>query len=366
MLVLYGVTYILTATLSAIDNTFYTRAVYSINRYIDVSESRHLSGMVGVLLGLYLMILGRGLYRRYRRSWWAAILVLLLLCANSFVLSSQPAMGLFSLGLICVLLFSYRLFSARPDYAIMNYQKFMAWVSVLLALSYGILGSYFLRNEFAHLQTWTDAVYYTFVTYSTVGFGDIIPITQNAKYFTVSMIVIGLGSFAAAASFVIGPMIEQRMKGVLNLMKKFHNISGHIVICGYSSIGKILVKRCLSNNTPFIIIDGRPEVTAEIQALGYSFVPCSSTQRQSFEQANLLKAQAVVVAFDNDAENILTLLTVNNMLDGVDVNKRPDLVVRVDHEENVVKAQHLGVQHIVSPALMAADAMLAELKRSAE
>ncbi len=57
----------------------------------------------------------------------------------------------------------------------LHFQKVVAWLSIFMALAYGVIGSYLLRGEFHGIQTWTDAIYYTFETYSTVGYGDILP-----------------------------------------------------------------------------------------------------------------------------------------------------------------------------------------------
>ena len=54
-------------------------------------------------------------------------------------------------------------------------------ISIIIALGYGIVGSYFLRDQFNNLKTLADAVYFTMVTYSTVGYGDIKPMKKGSK-----------------------------------------------------------------------------------------------------------------------------------------------------------------------------------------
>jgi voltage-gated potassium channel len=362
-LVFNGMLYVLTTVLATVDDTFFAEAVHDVNYYLDVTTARNLSGILGLLFGLYLMLLGKGLYRRYRRSWTAAIITLTILVADSFFLSSVPQVKYLTLAMLIVLLLSFSLFRERSQYALLSSRKIMAWLSVALAIAYGACGSYLLRSEFNNLKTWTDAVYYTFVTYSTVGFGDIYPITQNAKYFTVSMILVGLGSFATALSFVVGPMVEQRMKGVLNLMKKFYTLNHHVIICGYTSLSKVLIQELKASEQPFVIIENRPDCVLEIQNLEYPLVPGSGEQRQPFEQANLAKANAVFCAYDDDASNILTVLTVQEMA-GAKGREKLRLIARVDHEENIEKMHALKVDHVVSPATMGARAMLEMYRES--
>jgi len=255
VIVLNGILYILTTMLASVDDSFFLKAVHDADYVLNATTTRHLSGLVGLFFGFYLIIIGKGLFRRYRRSWWMAVITLTLLIFNSFTLTAIPALGYLSIGLLVFMLASYRLFPERPPYALMSYQKIVAWLSILLAVAYSVLGCYMLRSEFNNLKTWTDAVYFTFVTFSTVGYGDISPITQNAKYFTVSIIVIGLGSFATALSFIIGPMIELRMKGVMNIMKKVTDLNNHVILCGYTAVSKALIADLEKDEIPFVFIE---------------------------------------------------------------------------------------------------------------
>lgn len=357
IVVITGVLYIITAALTSVDNSFLAKAVHDANYFLEATTSHHLSGVVGLLFGFYLIIIGKGLFYRYRRSWWSAVITLILLIFNSFIFIGIPALGYLSISLLIVLLFSYRLFSERPAYALMNYQKVVAWLSILLAVAYSVVGCYLLRSQFSNLKTWTDAVYFTIVTFSTVGYGDISPITQNAKYFTVSTILVGLGSFATTLSFIVGPMIENRMKGVMNIMKKVTNINNHVILCGYTALSKALIIDFEKDGVPFVFIEKRSDAVLEIQNLGYKVIPGTSAQKTSFEQARLEKAAAVICAYEDDADNILAILTVNGLLLS-HPNEKLKIMTRIEHEENIEKMKSLNVDNIVSPATMAAKAMM--------
>ena len=363
VLVLDGVLYIVTVALSSVDGAFFAEVVHDANFFLNVTTTRHLSGVVGLLFGFFLIFIGKGLFRRYRRSWWTAVITLTILILNSFTLSAIPELGYVSIGLLIAILLSYRLFPEHPDYPLINYQTFIAWISVLSATGYSIVGCYMLRAEFNNLKTWTDAVYFTFVTFSTVGYGDISPVTQNAKFFTVSMILVGLGSFATALSFIIGPMIEQRMKGVMNIMKRVTDINNHVILCGYTAVSKALVMGLEKEEIPFVFIEKRTDAVLEIQNLGYRVVPGTSAQTTSFEQARLGKAVAVICAYDDDADNILAILTINGLLQS-EPNNKLKIIARIEHEENIEKVKSLNVDHIVSPATMAAQAMMDAYKNS--
>ena len=356
VLVLYGLLYVVTSVTVAIGKTGIADGLEHIDQYVDLTSRRHLSGAAGVFFGLFLIVVGRGLYACYRRSWWTAVVTLAVMCGNSFW-QGVWRMGYASLALLVVLVASTRLFHSRPTHSRTPAQAMIAWFSLCAAITYGTVGSYLLRDHYYNLKTWTDAIYYTVVTFGTVGYGDITPRTQNAKFFTVSMIVVGLGAFVTAVTVVVGPLIEDRLKGVLNIMKRFGDTTHHVIICGYTAIAKSLIERFQESGQAFIVIEDDPVRVDEITAQGYRHVQGSSAEKATFQNANLRRARAVVACFDSDADNILTVLTVEEFF-GRDDKGRPKIIARIDSQENVQKARNLGVDEIVSPAVMAAQSIV--------
>ena len=85
------------------------------------------------------------------------------------------------------------------------------------ALAYGIVGSYLLRDQFEGIDGWTDATYFALIAYSTLGYdydvAEMYPVGSDARWFVVSMFLIGVTLFITALSVTLGPIVEGRMKG---------------------------------------------------------------------------------------------------------------------------------------------------------
>ena len=184
---------------------------------------------------------------------------MIVLLANNLYRGTTPHTAVVTLTLIAGLSLSHKQFYCRSEVKL-GYAQIVALFSVLFALGYGIIGSYALRAQFNNLETWIDAVYFTFVTYSTLGFGDIHPLTAEAKIFVISMIPIGVGSFITAIATLLGPALEKRLKGVLGIMKKFQHITNHVIICGYSNVSESVIDELQERDVPFLIgrRSGRP------------------------------------------------------------------------------------------------------------
>ncbi|MFO7898760.1 MAG: ion channel, partial [Planctomycetota bacterium] len=156
--------------------------VEQVPAYLRVTPARQISGVVSIFLGVLMIALGRGLYQRRRAAWWWAVGLLVALALNNLIRGTTPQTGILSALVLIALLLAWRRFDVRSA-APLGYGQVIALASVLFALAYGIVGSHLMRAQFSGLETWTDSIYYTFVTYSTLGYGDILPTTPDARLF---------------------------------------------------------------------------------------------------------------------------------------------------------------------------------------
>ena len=332
--------------------------VDQIPAYLQLSPVQKISGVVSVFLGVLMVAIGRGLYQRRRAAWRWALVLLTALTANNLLRATTPQTTILS-GLLIIGLLVYRKrFEVRPV-ARLGYGEIVALISVLFALAYGIVGSYVMRTEFQGLETWTDAVYYTFVTYSTLGYGDILPKTADARLFVVSMIIVGLGSFITAVTMVVGPMIERRMKGVLSIMDKLKGATDHVIVCGYSNVGESVVDELQGAGVPYVIVEDRPDIAAHLRSKGHDVIEGDATRRQTLENAHLRGARAIVATSDSDSVNALVTVTAKAYREAVK-GCRFRIVTRVEDEENIEKARHVGADEVISPSTVGGRAIARE------
>ena len=335
-----------------------------VSQYLQAAPVPELGGFVSVVLGGLLIALGKGLAERRRRTWWWALFALGAVVISNFYRGMTLQSSALSFLLMALLTVYRGEFERRPLQREWSYGELVAAISVLFALAYGIVGSYLLRAEFSAIENWTDAVYFTIVTYSTLGYGDILPTTANAKIFTLTMVFIGLSSFVTALTVLLGPMIESRMKGVFSVMSKFQKTVDHVVICGFTNVTESIVDELRERHTPFLIIDEREEMVLHLKSLGHDVLAGDPTEKRVLEQANLARAAAVIAATDSDATNTLVALTARQLREGSEAH-RFRIIVRVEDEENIEKVRHAGADEIVSPStlggrLMASKALAEE------
>jgi voltage-gated potassium channel len=318
--------------------------------YLRISPVQRTSGFLSVLLGIALIALGKGLYERRRRAWFGALVVLLLLMANNLYRATTPQTAILSGAVVLGLLAFRRRFDVRSDVRL-GYAQLVALGGVVFALAYGAVGSYVMRAQFSGIETWTDAVYFTFVTYSTLGYGDMLPETADAKVFAVSMVAIGLTSFITAFSVLVAPAIERRLKGVLRIMHRLSNIANHVIVCGYSHAAQSVIDELRSRGAPFLVVDARDEVVRRLREEGVEVVHGTPEKNEVLLRANAPAATAIVAASDSDAENLLVAVAARDFREKI-ADCRLRIVVRMEDEENIGKARGVGADEVISPSTM--------------
>ena len=324
--------------------------------FLHVTPQLELSGLVWVILGTMLIALGKGLAERRLRAWWWALGVLALLLANSLYQGVTLRTSGLSLSLIVLLVSVRAEFALHPERRRWSYTELVAAVSVVFALAFGIVGSYLLRREFDTIETWTDAVYFSVVTFSTMGYGDILPVTQNARIFTVLMVAIGLSAFATALTVLVGPLLEERMKGVFTVMSRLQKTIDHVVVCGFTKVTESIVDELRERGVPFILIEDSESIHLLLAERGLDVVHGDPTERATLMKANLTNAEAVIAATDSDATNTLIALTAKELRDTDDsIDFR--IIVRVEDEENIRKVRQIGADEVISPSTLGGRAM---------
>lgn len=304
--------------------------------------------MLGSAIGLLLQL--PRLHGLRRRAWVVSFVLVLVIVAMNYSGVRSPWVSLSSFAVLVMLVVCRRRFSMIVNLGI-THGQFLALASVGLALAYGTVGSYLLRSQFAGIRTWIDAFYFTFVTYSTLGYGDVTAQTQGAKLFAVSMIAVGLTTFVTALTVVGGPLLERRIRGVMLIMAKFYDLTEHVVVCGYGSITEGIICEFVRFQIPYIIIDERKDVALALEQKGHNVINGDPTRRNTLEQANPADCIAIVAASDSDTVNVMIALAAADFKREQHVC-RFRILVRIEDAEHIRKLEAIGVDEVLSPGII--------------
>jgi voltage-gated potassium channel len=304
------------------------------------------AGFTGAMTG-FLMLVGAFALRRGYRIGWRATMVLLPVTALQGVvqqsLFSLPLIGLSVVSLPTVFLARDRF---RRDLSLSNSQ--LAALSALVgAQIYGTIGAYALRDQFDSIETLTDAFYFTIVTASTVGYGDITATTQIARLFSMSVLLVGVISFGAAAATLLGPAIEARFAHALGTMTRsqLDLLEDHVIVLGYGDLTEPIVDE-LRDVAPFVVVTSDTDRAQALRARDMTVLTADPSDEQPLRDAGIDHAIGVVVATNNDAEDALAILTARQL------NPDVRIVAAATQRENVAKLERAGADSVISPAVI--------------
>ncbi|MFC4438804.1 MULTISPECIES: ion channel [Natrialbaceae] len=164
----------------------------------------------GTVVGFALLVTAWGMHRGYRIAYITAAAFVFLAAAHGVIqyrLFSVPLVVLSIGGLVVLVLTSERFTRSSA----LDSTQLGALVAIVGVFCYGTAGAYTLRAQFDELDTVIDAVYFTLVTASTVGYGDIHPLTETARLFAISLVVLGPITVGVAVGSLFGPALENRL-----------------------------------------------------------------------------------------------------------------------------------------------------------
>jgi voltage-gated potassium channel len=254
----------------------------------------------GTVVGFALLIAAWGMRRGYHIAYAAAAALVLLAAVHGvaqFRLLSVPLIVLSIGGLVVLALTSERF--TRSSRLALSPTQFGSFVAIVGVFCYGVAGAYTLRNGFDELETVVDAVYFTLVTASTVGYGDIHPTTEAARLFAVSLVVLGPTTVAVAVGSLFGPAIETRLTRTGRRVTNHHSVgTDRVVVLGLDGLTAAVAER-LADRTAVTIAASDEKRLRELPD-AVDGVVGEPADDETLERVDLGACDAVLIAGSED------------------------------------------------------------------
>lgn len=195
--------------------------------------------------------------------------------------------------------------------------------------------------------SFADVVYFTFITVTTVGYGDIVPIGERARLIdallvTPIRIFVWFIFLGTAYEFVFQRIMEDLRMNALR-----DSLTDHIIVCGFGYAGHIAAREIAVREggaERVVAIDLRPERLEDAAAAGYVGLRGDATSEAIMREAGAQKARAILVALSRDDSTVLAVLTARSL------NEKARIIALVRDEENMKLVRKAGADQVVSPA----------------
>ena len=202
-----------------------------------------------------------------------------------------------------------------------------------------------LKDQIDGHISFSDILYFAMITVTTVGYGDIVPVSQTARLIdafavTPIRIFIWFIFLGTAYEFVVQKIVEDFR---MNRLQK--NLNGHLVLCGYGHSGFIAAQETLSKGHPperIVAIDLSEERVRMAAEAGFIGLRGDAASEELLTMACVQSAKAVIVSTGRDDTSVLVILTVRHL-------SKAKIVASVKEEENIKLARLSGADLVISP-----------------
>lgn len=203
-----------------------------------------------------------------------------------------------------------------------------------------------LKDNHDNVVSFLDVVYFTMISITTTGFGDIAPISDRSRLIEAVIVtpvrIAVLFIFVGAAyDFVIKRSWEK-----FRMARIQEQLTDHVVVLGYGvsgsqSVGELIERgvdpRCI------VVIDPSEERLTEAEKLGVNVMAADATRDETLKSVRIDEASSVLISAGRDDTSILMVLTVRHLAPKVPIS----VVVRA--EDNELLARQAGANHVINP-----------------
>lgn len=195
--------------------------------------------------------------------------------------------------------------------------------------------------------SWLDSFYQTIITVSTVGFGEVHPLTDNGKLYTAFLIITSFGTFAYAISSITSYIVTGDYRKYFKdykTMKNIKQIKNHVIVCGYGRVGQKTIETLKAHSENFIVLETDPTIIEKFRTDGkILYLQGNATEDETLINAGIKNAKALITALPSDADNLFVVLS------SKELNPNLKVISRASKPSTKKKLKMAGADNVIMP-----------------
>jgi len=196
--------------------------------------------------------------------------------------------------------------------------------------------------------SFVDSLFMTTISITTVGYGEVVPLSEPGKWFTIFLLITSWGTFAFAITritqFVVSGEINKYFK-TRKLMKDIARLDKHVILCGYGRNGHQAAQVLKAHDIPFIVIEKDEQLILKKIAEGDDILHLEGdgTDDDLLRLAGVERARALITTLPLDAENVFIVLSARSL------NPDIQIISRASEATSVPKLKKAGANNVIMP-----------------
>jgi voltage-gated potassium channel len=191
-----------------------------------------------------------------------------------------------------------------------------------------------------------DAFYMTLITMTTVGYGEIHPLSHAGRVFNSFLIAFGVTTIFIAIGAMTQTIVEREFGEAIGKRRNkrmIDKLKDHYIICGFGRVGRGAAAELHHAGVPFVVVDSNPDRVERAMIAGMLAVAADATQDETLHEVGIERARGLVAALSTDAENLFVLLSAKGL------NPRIYVSARAAEEGAEAKMRRAGADAVFAP-----------------
>jgi voltage-gated potassium channel len=223
----------------------------------------------------------------------------------------------------------------------------LPFILTVLIMLLGTMG-YMMIDNFSLM----DAIYQTGITFTTVGFEEVAPISNIGRIFTITLIIFGFVVFSIAVGIIAEVVKKGEFQKTAKERKMLYEIARlkhHFVVCYHNEFTIQVTKQLRANQIPFVVVDPREDMEEIAKKYHYPYyVSAEPHTEEGILKSHLSSAKGVITLADNVADNIATIASARLYQREIHRGRKYLIIANAKNHEDDQKLLKLGADKVVT------------------
>jgi len=193
-----------------------------------------------------------------------------------------------------------------------------------------------------------DAVYMTVITITTIGYGEVHPLSHDGKIFNIIFIITSFTTITFALARFTQTIISGELQEYFKhrkMIKELNKMNDHVIICGFGRNGQQAAQTLISHKCDFVVIECNEENIEHYQQQNPSllYIEGNATDDEILKKAGIERAKSLICTLPSDADNVFIVLSARSL------NPSIQIISRASNESSVLKLKKAGADNVIMP-----------------